>query len=249
MNAIANKIEDFIHIGFNIDNEDGYSSWFKRLNAFLSTAIDEKTASDFSTLSPRYIFQWKKNIDSQLGYLEGLVIQLESKSNEVSPALHNKQAFQETVFTQSKKVFIVHGHDSESKESTARFIEKIGLSPIILHEQPNSGRTIIEKFEVYSDVGFAVILLTPDDVGASADAQNSLKGRARQNVILELGYFMGKLSRKRVCALYKRGVEIPSDYQGVLYIELDQAGAWKTKVAQELVQAGFSIDLEGLLQT
>jgi predicted nucleotide-binding protein len=102
-----------------------------------------------------------------------------------------------------KRVFIVHGHASEAKESLARFLERVGLEPIILHEQPNSGRTIIEKFEVYADVGFAVVLLTPDDVGAPKDAPTELKPRARQNVIAELGYFYGKLSRHRVCALYK----------------------------------------------
>ena len=148
---------------------------------------------------------------------------------------------------QTKKVFLVHGHDNEAKETVARFIERLSLVPVILHEQPNSGRTVIEKFEVFSDVGFAVVLLTPDDVGASSKNQKSLNPRARQNVILELGYFMGKLSRFRVCALYKQGIEIPSDYQGVLYIELDSVGAWKRKLAQELVEANFSIDMDGLL--
>jgi predicted nucleotide-binding protein len=152
------------------------------------------------------------------------------------------------VHVQSKKVFVVHGHDSEVKESVARFIERLGLEPIILHEQPNSGRTLIEKFEVFSDVGFAVVLLTPDDVGASTKDKENLKGRARQNVVLELGYFTGKLGRRRVCPLYRRDVQIPSDFQGVIYTEIDAGGAWKTKLAQELVEAGFSIDLNALLK-
>ncbi|HEY2801314.1 MAG TPA: nucleotide-binding protein, partial [Chthoniobacterales bacterium] len=143
--------------------------------------------------------------------------------------------------------FVVHGHDSESKQNVAGFIQTIGLQPIILHEQANSGRTIIEKFEVFADVGFAVILLTPDDTGALAKEAGNLRPRARQNVILELGYFMGRLSRKRVCALYKASVELPSDIQGVVYIEFDGAGAWKTRVAQELVEAGYTIDLSALL--
>src|SRR5882724_3248104 len=119
-----------------------------------------------------------------------------------------------------KRVFVVHGRDNETKESTARFLERLELEPIILHEQPSSGRTVIEKFEVYSDVGFAVVLLTPDDVGRLA-TEPKLKGRARQNVILELGYFLGSLSRRRVVALYKKGVEMPSDYKGVIYVEID----------------------------
>jgi predicted nucleotide-binding protein len=93
------------------------------------------------------------------------------------------------------------------------------------------------------------VLLTPDDIGAPATAKDKLAARARQNVILELGYFLGKLTRRRVCALYKAGVEIPSDFQGVLYVELDSGGAWRTKLAQELVEAGFSIDLQALLKS
>jgi predicted nucleotide-binding protein len=149
----------------------------------------------------------------------------------------------------SKRVFVVHGRDTEAKESVARFVERLGLEPIILHEQASSGRTVIEKFEVWADVGFAVVLLTPDDVGGLASSPTDLKGRARQNVILELGYFLGRLSRRRVCALYKKGVEIPSDYQGVLYVELDSPGVWRTKLAQELVEAGFSIQLDALLKS
>ena len=102
---------------------------------------------------------------------------------------------------------------------TARFIEKLGLELIVLHEQPNKGRTIIEKFQDYSNVSYAVVLLTPDDRGGVASSKlEEQQPRARQNVIFELGYFIGKLSRKRVCALYIDGVEIPSDYSGVLFI-------------------------------
>jgi predicted nucleotide-binding protein len=145
-------------------------------------------------------------------------------------------------------VFVVHGHDNEAKESTARLLQRLGLEPIILHEQPSGGRTIIEKFEVYSNsVVFAVVLLTPDDLGAAASSSSDLNKRARQNVILELGYFMGRLGRTRVCALHRGGIELPSDYQGVIYIEMDAAGAWKRQLAQELVQCKIPIALEALL--
>jgi predicted nucleotide-binding protein len=148
----------------------------------------------------------------------------------------------------TREVFVVHGHDGEAKESVARFLEKLGLVPIILHEQPSQGRTVIEKFEISSkNVAFAVVLLTPDDVGGTTDEATDLRPRARQNVILELGYFMGRLGRTRVCALYKGGVELPSDFQGVVYIEFDPAGAWRTKLAQELLGAKITIKLEGLI--
>lgn len=140
-------------------------------------------------------------------------------------------------------VFIVHGRDEAAKEAVARFIEQLGLHSVVLHEMPNGGRTIIEKFEEYSNVGFAVVLLTPDDIGASPEQREQMKPRARQNVILELGYFLGKLGRNRVCLLYKEGVEIPSDYHGVLYVPMDTGNGWRLELAKELKHAGFKIDM------
>src|SRR5216683_3219775 len=141
-------------------------------------------------------------------------------------------------------VFLVHGRNEGVQETVARFVESLGLRVTILHEQPNAGRTLIEKFEDHSDVGFAVVLLTADDVGglrgAPADSQ---RPRARQNVILELGFFLGKLKRRKVCALYEDGVELPSDYDGVAFVPLDAAGAWRLKLAKELKVAGLPVDL------
>src|SRR5690606_12147790 len=88
----------------------------------------------------------------------------------------------------SRKIFIVHGHDDGAREAVARFLERIGLEAVILHEQANQGRTIIEKVVAHSDVGFAVVLLTPDDEGCAKGGKP--EPRARQNVLLELGYFI-----------------------------------------------------------
>jgi predicted nucleotide-binding protein len=142
-----------------------------------------------------------------------------------------------------KSVFIVHGHDEAARETTARYVERLGLEPVILHEQVNQGRTIIEKLEHSSNVEFAIVLLTPDDVGAPAGAKDRLNSRARQNVVLELGYFVGKLGRARVCALHKGEIELPSDFLGVVYVPMDNAGGWRLLLAKELKAAGFSIDL------
>lgn len=144
--------------------------------------------------------------------------------------------------TMTKKVFVVHGHDEGKREAVARFLDMLELEPIILHEQANKGRTIIEKFEDHADAGFAVVLLTPDDIGAVDRDKNDLKPRARQNVILELGFFIGKLGRKRVCALKSHCVENPSDVDGMVYINLDEPDAWKTGLVRELRAAGFDID-------
>ena len=148
----------------------------------------------------------------------------------------------------SNRVFLVHGHNEAAIQETARFLEKFDLDIIILREQPNSGRTIIEKFIDFSDVGFSVVLLTSDDLGgAQKTPYDKQRPRARQNVILELGFFLGKLGRKRVCALYQEGVEIPSDYDGVIFIPLDKNGAWHLPLARELKAAGLSIDLNKAL--
>lgn len=133
------------------------------------------------------------------------------------------------------------------KETVARFLSKLELEPVILHEQPNRGRTIIEKFEDHSDVSFAIVLFTPDDVGFPANKSGDAKPRARQNVVLELGFFMAALGRDRVCVLYKSDVEVPSDYAGVLYQPLDDSGAWRLHIAREIKAAGIEVDLKGQL--
>jgi predicted nucleotide-binding protein len=140
----------------------------------------------------------------------------------------------------NRKVFVVHGRDEGPREAVARFLERLGFQPIILHEQANQGRTVIEKVEDHSDVGFAVIILTPDDMG-------NLKGeepqpRARQNVLLELGYFIGKLTRKRVCTLKVGELEIPSDWRGVVDEPYDAGGGWRQTLARELDAADYEID-------
>lgn len=140
----------------------------------------------------------------------------------------------------ARKVFVVHGHDESVRESVARFLEKLGFEALILHEQANQGRTIIEKVEAHGDVGFAVVLLTPDDEG-NANGQPA-RPRARQNVILELGYFLGRLGRSRVMALKQGDLEIPSDFHGVVYEPFASGGAWKGALARELQAAGFDID-------
>ena len=141
------------------------------------------------------------------------------------------------------KVFVVHGHDDGAKEAVARLLERLELQPIILHEQPNEGRTIIEKFTAFSDVKFAVVLLTPDDTCFENGKSGSRESRARQNVILELGYFLGKLGRAQVCPLYKGNVVLPSDYSGVVFVPMDDHGAWQTKLATELKAAKLDVDL------
>lgn len=140
----------------------------------------------------------------------------------------------------SRRVFIVHGHDDGAREAVARFLEKIGFEAIILHEQANQGRTVIEKIEAHGDVHFAVVLLTPDDTGCVKGGE--LEPRARQNVLLELGYFIGRLGRDKMCALKRGEVNIPSDFAGVVWEAMDAGGGWKQNLSRELKAAGHKID-------
>ncbi len=134
------------------------------------------------------------------------------------------------------------------KESVARLLERLGLEPIILSEQPDQGRTIIEKFEEESSVGYAVVLMSDqDDHGCEVESME-LNPRARQNVILELGYFMGKLGRKgHVCVLKKGDIEKPSDILGIIYKDYkSNDDAWKYQLAKELKSSGYCINMNDI---
>ncbi|UXI02587.1 nucleotide-binding protein [Photobacterium sp. TY1-4] len=149
--------------------------------------------------------------------------------------------------TDKSKVFIVHGHDEAAQVKAARFVEKLGLEAIILHEKASSGRTIIEKIEHYSEVGFAIVLYTPDDVGNTKNNADELNGRARQNVVFEHGYLIGKLGRGNVAALVEAPIELPNDISGVVYIQLDEASAWHLQLAKEMKQSGYQINMNDLI--
>ena len=147
-----------------------------------------------------------------------------------------------------RKVFIVHGRDDLVKVDVARFLEQIGIVPIILHEQASQGKTIIEKIEEYSDVGYGIVLYTPCDKGGLNDCKElELKPRARQNVVFEHGYLIGKLGRNKVCALMKDDIEYPNDISGLVYIKYQNNDAWKLELSKELKKAGYSIDLNKLV--
>ncbi len=136
--------------------------------------------------------------------------------------------------------FIVHGRDEEVKQSVARFLEHLKIKPIILSEQGGI-KGILEKIESCSDVDFAVVLLTPDDIGNLKDEEP--KSRARQNVIFELGYFIAKLKKEKVFVLIKDDIDKPSNYDGIIYIPFDNHNGWKLNIAKEIKTIGIDIDL------
>jgi predicted nucleotide-binding protein len=170
-------------------------------------------------------------LQADLDFVQRYGVPIELESSTVTDAESSGNA-----------VFIVHGRNEGHKQSVARVLEQLGMEALILHERPDGGRTIIEKLEEYGNAKFAIVVLSADDVGGLSGDTPALCPRARQNVILELGYFLGRLGRGRVCALYEEGVELPSDYAGVLYKLLDSAGHWKYAMADELRNAGFDVD-------
>lgn len=198
---------------------------------------------DLSEDIERFHNEVEKYLVKLRSILERIPLFQESSNPHESQILHQMPMRQTLT-----KVFIVHGHDGELKQSAARLLQLLDLEPIILAEQPDGGKTIIEKFEAHSDVWFAVVLLTPDDVGASKldfqnDDKDKLHGRARQNVILELGYFIGKLGRANVCVLHKGDIELPSDVLGILYTPVDTGEGWRLKLGRELKVAGNTVGI------
>lgn len=191
-------------------------------------------------VSPGGPTPWQLVVPSRITCLESIIDRLDLiEAPEESDAAQAET--RQDAAIDSRKVFVVHGRDEIAKQTVARFLTAIELTPIILHEQPSQGMTLIEKFEAHSDVGFAVVLVTPDDRGGLAeDATKSppvLEPRARENVVFELGYFRGKLGKARVAALVRGNVKFPSDYIGVVWIQMDDAGGWKNEFARELAAA------------
>jgi predicted nucleotide-binding protein len=147
----------------------------------------------------------------------------------------------------SNRVFVVHGRDDAAKDKVSLFLGRLGLDAVILHEQPNRGRTLLAKFQdEAASVSFAVVLMTKDDKGCLRN-ENNPKARARQNVVFELGFFIGSLGAQHVCALVEPGLEKPSDFDAIVYVEYGPNSGWERLLARELKEAGLPIKMDGLL--
>jgi predicted nucleotide-binding protein len=180
--------------------------------------------------------------DHALALLGQAVHSLEEELTLQESSSERKKTTSDSTF--STKVFLVHGRDDAAKNEVALFLRAIGLDPIILHLQPNGGRHLLTKFtEETEGARFAVVLMIPDDKGGLADAAETERQlRARQNVVFELGFFIGKLGSANVAALLKGNVEKPSDFDGIAYISLDPSAQWKTNLARELHHAKMPFD-------
>ena len=230
-----------------------FTRWKRNIRVTVTNAFGESSPhiKDIENIqSSLWMFSaFISEFDNQESYVEGLehaTAILQSMLDEVEeyweeePGLDSPGTPEIPKTTNTNQVFIIHGRDDGIKNTVARFLEDLGLEVVILQEKPDQGLTIIEKFEQYAQVDFAVALFTPDDVGGLQS--DSLQPRSRQNVIFEFGYFIGRHGKNRVRALVDGSIEIPSDYSGVIYIPLDQGESWKMVLIRELKSEGFDID-------
>lgn len=211
------------------------------LNAFYSSQFGGPIFGGMSTsqLQQHYI-KARENIRK---LLEGFVEQLEAFAPIAAKETLLPNTQKQHSRPISNKVFIVHGHDDKAKTELALILTRLKLDPVILHEQASEGMTVIEKLEKHSDVGFAFVLLTPDDMGKEQGDTNE-KPRARQNVVFEFGLFVGKLGRKSVCCLYTGDTELPTDLRGLVYIPYKTSvNEVQLDIVKELRAAGHEISL------
>lgn len=237
---------------------DRFSTWRRQFTQFLNENLPGE-ASILSSKLSHFGFVvlrgetdvqrfWREDGETTLSYIDSLVLDVDNDEYDSPNTEDDSEDSEDNVESDKdlNSVFIVHGHDGEAKERTARFVEKLGLKAIILHEQVSRGRTIIEKIEKYSNVGFGIVLYTPDDLGnVKPEAEDGqLKPRARQNVVLEHGFLMGKIGRENVVPLVVGNLELPNDIGGMVYIS-DKS--WQVDIAKEMKDAGYDIDFNKLL--
>jgi predicted nucleotide-binding protein len=246
--AYATRGEEF--------GQERFAAWLRQVSTFLDENLPGQAAKLNSRLQTSVMFVSRGETDLDvfkrmkgipaLAFLDSLTIDVQNDEFDFyrEPAVPEIPIAEAGI--RSRRVFIVHGHDELLLTKAARFIERLGYEPVILHEQANKGMTIIEKIEVNTDVGFAIVLYTPDDKGnvASEANQGSLNFRARQNVVFEHGYLMAKLKRANVVPLMGGKVETPSDISGIVYV--DDAN-WEINIAKEMRAAGYKVDFNRLL--
>ncbi|CAI0868310.1 nucleotide-binding protein [Serratia quinivorans] len=263
LRKLNKRLEDEVASAYD---EVGYEFGKQRYTAFrrsLSHFIKENIPSEISNCNDaltQHIFRppsrhapksqsfWENNGERVASYIDSLIIDITNGEFDLRVSTVEDKRLENPEPLVSKKynkVFIVHGHNNEVKIRTARFVEKLGFEAIILHEQANRGKTIIEKIEHYTDVDFAIVLYTPDDLGNKNElAKNGdLKPRARQNVIFEHGYLMAKIGRGNVTALVSDSLELPNDISGVVYISDEN---WEMEIAKEMKVVGYNVDFNKL---
>ncbi len=248
LNALLDEIDKLINQQITSSSPE-FKAWKTKTERFLikrygEESYERKTFSkqNFSlmimtsnTPHSEYVDACRRGLESTKAVLSTYLDELKDEN------IHEPIDIEK--FTDCSKVFIVHGHDEALKQTVARVLERQNIKPVILSEQTNNGKTIIEKFEENSDVGAAICLFTADDIGSKKDVEDS-NYRARQNVVFESGYFIGKIGRNKVIILSESGIELPSDMQGIVYTNNSN---WEFEILKELKSIGYKIDLNKLI--
>lgn len=263
LNQFKHRLTTEVHDAFsdrgNEFGKERFNTWRRKFAKFLDAYLPRETSILNAKLT-HFIFStrhgesaaqrfWRQDGETMLAYIDSLILDVENDEYDFrEEEIKIEPEVQPTQINKPKnKVFIVHGHDGEAKERTARFIEKLGFEPVILHEQASRGMTIIEKIENSSnEVGFGIVLYTPDDMGnVKVEAEKgALNFRARQNVVFEHGFLIGKIGRKNVIPLVEGSIELPNDISGIVYIADKD---WQLDIAREMKAAGYDIDINKLI--
>lgn len=221
---------------FNKGRKQGDIVWKIRVENFIVETFG-KSSVVYENFKKNEHFRLKGNDHDQFGGSHQTILGTLSAAIDLSK---NESTVKDI---SNNKVFIVHGHDEKMKNQLEIFLNEIGLEPVVLHREADEGLTVIEKFEKHSDVGYAFILLTPDDIAYPVNFEDKKEKRARQNVVFEFGYFVSKLGRNRVCCLYKRGVTIPTDIAGLLYKDIEENVEEKAfSILKDIKAAGYKIN-------
>lgn len=275
--TIRVQLEQAIAVASDIQAPDGdvkvfssaYQTWDKRNEIMLEQAF---SADGWLDSTPKSEYANAFGLQYPLGIefadevtADGLASDLASKVDRLQRICDTLDAYGDSTVTipqptasapaeesaEAATIFVVHGRSDAPRLEVELLIHRAtNLAPVVLAAQPNQGATIIEKLEAHlspSASSFAVILMTGDDLGRLNEDGEVDRTRARQNVVLELGFAMGVLGRRRVAILHEAGVELPSDIKGVAYYPLDAAGAWKASLLGELRAAGVHVDAAALL--
>ncbi|MDD2468597.1 MAG: nucleotide-binding protein [Desulfobulbus sp.] len=256
---LTGEVVEAFHTRGSEFGQERFNTWRRKFSQFLDDYLPGETSVLNAKLT-HFMFSvrrsesdaqrfWREDGETMLAYIDSLILDVENDEYDLRESDAEKEP--EVQLTQiekpKNKVFIVHGRDGEAKERTARFIEKLGFEAIILHEQASRSMTIIEKIENYSnDVGFGIVLYTPDDMGnVKGEAEKGeLKYRARQNVVFEHGFLIGKIGRENVTPLVEGAIELPNDISGIVYINDKD---WQLDIAKEMKAAGYAIDFNKLI--
>ncbi len=150
-----------------------------------------------------------------------------------------------------RRIIVVSGTDEVMKQALTKALTKLWLAPVVMQEEPSQGRKIVEHFQDYADVGFAVVLLSPDDYTyPKAEAATKRKLSPQQDVIFLLGFLLGKLGKSKVLVFYKESADfaVPLDFEGVKFTAFDDRDSWKLALIRELTNCVYSVDADRILK-